>query len=65
MISGSQRKALVVRDKGCRFPGCDRPADWTDAHHMQHWADGGKTVIENLVLYVVVTTERFMKKVGG
>ena len=49
-ISGSQRKALVVRDKGCRFPGCDRPVDWTDAHHMQHWADGGKTVIENLVL---------------
>jgi hypothetical protein len=50
IISGSQRKALVVRDRGCRFPGCDRPADWTDAHHMQHWADGGKTVIENLVL---------------
>ena len=50
VISGSQRKALVVRDKGCRFPGCDRPADWTDAHHLKHWADGGKTVIENLVL---------------
>ena len=49
-ISGSQRKALVVRDKGCRFPGCDRPADWTDAHHMHHWADGGKHVMENLVL---------------
>jgi hypothetical protein len=50
IISGSQRKALVVRDRGCRFPGCDRPPDWTDAHHMKHWADGGKTVIENLVL---------------
>jgi len=49
-ISGSQRKALVVRDKGCRFPGCDRPADWTDAHHLKHWADGGKTVMDNLVL---------------
>ena len=49
-ISGSQRKALVVRDKGCRFPGCDRPPDWTDAHHLQHWADGGKTVMDNLVL---------------
>ena len=49
-ISGSQRKALVVRDKGCRFPGCDRPPDWTDAHHLQHWADGGKHVMENLVL---------------
>ncbi|HEY8796898.1 MAG TPA: DUF222 domain-containing protein, partial [Candidatus Dormibacteraeota bacterium] len=49
-ISGSQRKALVVRDKGCRFPGCDRPPDWTDAHHLQHWADGGKHVMDNLVL---------------
>jgi Domain of unknown function (DUF222)/HNH endonuclease len=49
-ISGSQRRALVVRDKGCRFPGCDRPPDWTDAHHLQHWADGGKHVMENLVL---------------
>jgi Domain of unknown function (DUF222)/HNH endonuclease len=50
VISGSQRKALVVRDKGCRFPGCDRPADWTDAHHLKHWADGGETVMDNLVL---------------
>jgi hypothetical protein len=50
VISGSQRKALVVRDKGCRFPGCDRPVDWTDAHHLKHWADGGKTVMDNLVL---------------
>src|ERR1700693_146068 len=49
-ISGSQRRALVMRDKGCRFPGCDRPPDWTDAHHLQHWADGGKHVMENLVL---------------
>jgi hypothetical protein len=49
-ISGSQRKALVVRDKGCRFPACDRPPDWTDAHHLKHWADGGKHVMDNLVL---------------
>jgi hypothetical protein len=49
-ISGSQRKALVVRDKGCRFPGCDRPPAWTDAHHLKHWADGGQTVMDNLVL---------------
>jgi hypothetical protein len=50
LVSGSQRKALVVRDKGCRFPGCDRPVAWTDAHHMKHWADGGDTVLKNLVL---------------
>jgi HNH endonuclease/Domain of unknown function (DUF222) len=50
VISGSKRKALVVRDRGCRIPGCDRPPDWTDAHHIQHWADGGDDRIENLVL---------------
>ncbi|HEY8634533.1 MAG TPA: DUF222 domain-containing protein [Candidatus Dormibacteraeota bacterium] len=49
-ISGSQRKALVARDRGCRFRGCDRPPGWTDAHHIQHWADGGKHVMKNLVL---------------
>jgi uncharacterized protein DUF222/HNH endonuclease len=49
-ISGSQRKALVARDRGCRFPGCQRPPDWTDAHHIRHWADGGKHVMQNLVL---------------
>jgi hypothetical protein len=49
-ISGSQRTALVVRDRGCRFPGCDRPPGWTDAHHIHHWADGGKHQMDNLVL---------------
>jgi len=41
---------LVVRDGGCRFPGCDRPPWWTDAHHLLHWADGGPTDLANLVL---------------
>jgi hypothetical protein len=49
-ISGSQRKALAVRDRGCRFPGCDRPPGWTDAHHIHHWADGGNHQMPNLVL---------------
>jgi hypothetical protein len=43
------RTALALRDKGCRFPGCDRPPEWTDGHHIVHWADGGPTEIENLV----------------
>lgn len=44
------RTALVVRDRGCVWPGCDRPPQWTDAHHVQHWADGGPTSLDNLVL---------------
>jgi Domain of unknown function (DUF222)/HNH endonuclease len=44
------RTALVVRDGGCAFPGCDRPSPWTDAHHLQHWIDGGRTSVDNLVL---------------
>jgi hypothetical protein len=49
--SPEQRLALVARDgPGCAFPGCDRPYGWTDAHHIQHWADGGTTDLANLVL---------------
>lgn len=45
------RKALWARDRGCRFPGCRAPAQWTDAHHVRvPWARGGRTEIDNLVL---------------
>ncbi len=50
VLPGATRRALVARDKGCRFPGCDRPPAWTDAHHVKHWADGGPTTLDNLVL---------------
>ena len=49
-VPSALRRALVVRDGGCRFPGCDRPPEWTDAHHLQHWANGGETKLSNLVL---------------
>jgi hypothetical protein len=44
------RKALHVRDHGCRFPGCGAPAPWTDAHHLVPWARGGGTDVGNLLL---------------
>ncbi len=50
VVSAAQRRALVVRDRGCRFPGCDRPPNWCDAHHLRHWAQGGPTDLGNLVL---------------
>ncbi|MGC4815804.1 DUF222 domain-containing protein, partial [Micromonospora sp. DT228] len=40
LITGPLRRALVLRDRGCAFPGCDRPPRWCDAHHIHHWADG-------------------------
>ncbi|MEX2101462.1 MAG: DUF222 domain-containing protein [Actinomycetota bacterium] len=50
IVPASMRRALVVRDRHCRFPGCDRPHRWSDAHHVVHWADGGPTAVGNLVL---------------
>jgi len=49
-ISGPQRKALKVRDKGCVWPGCDRPATWTEGHHLVHWIHNGPGDLSNLVL---------------
>lgn len=48
--SAAQRRALVLRDGGCGFPGCDRPASWCQAHHIVHWTAGGGTDLSNLVL---------------
>ncbi|MCU0282251.1 MAG: HNH endonuclease [Acidimicrobiia bacterium] len=49
-IPGALRRALDLRDKHCTHPGCDIPARWCDAHHILHWADGGKTTLANLRL---------------
>jgi len=43
LFTGPIRRALVLRDRGCAFPSCDRPARWCDGHHIRHWADGGTT----------------------
>lgn len=46
----AQRRALLARDRGCAIPGCDRPPEQCDAHHIQFWEDFGDTDIDNLVL---------------
>ncbi|MFC7528318.1 DUF222 domain-containing protein [Actinoplanes sp. GCM10030250] len=50
LVTGTLRRALNARDRGCTFPGCDRPDRWCDAHHVVSWADGGRTDLSNVVL---------------
>ncbi|MEV0271577.1 DUF222 domain-containing protein [Hamadaea sp. NPDC050747] len=50
LIDGPLRRALVLRDRGCAFPGCDRPPQWCHGHHLKAWADGGNTCLANSVL---------------
>lgn len=50
LVTSSLWTALVCRDRHCAFPGCTRPPVMCQAHHIQHWADGGKTSLDNLVL---------------
>ncbi len=50
VVSGPTRTALNARDGSCRWPGCDRPASWSAAHHVVHWIHGGGTDLPNLIL---------------
>jgi Domain of unknown function (DUF222)/HNH endonuclease len=50
LVSPAIRRALNIRDGGCRFPGCDRPATWCDAHHLISWIHGGQTSLTNMIL---------------
>jgi hypothetical protein len=49
-IPSAIRRALDHRDKGCVHNGCNAPASWCDAHHIIHWADLGRTELDNLQL---------------
>jgi hypothetical protein len=42
--------ALVIRDQHCRFPDCDRPPEWAEAHHVRWFTDHGPTSLDNLAL---------------
>ena len=50
VVPPAMRRAVIIRDRHCRFPSCDRPHTWCDAHHVVHWADGGPTAVPNLML---------------
>jgi hypothetical protein len=50
LFTAKQRDALAARDGGCRFPDCDRPASWCEAHHRIPWKQGGPTDIDDGIL---------------
>jgi hypothetical protein len=50
LVTPALWQALVVRDRHCAFPGCSRPPVMGHAHHIVHWAEGGRTSLDNLVL---------------
>jgi hypothetical protein len=45
-----QRMVLYARDRGCTRPGCDTPGYWSEVHHVDSWARGGPTDVDNLTL---------------
>ena len=49
VVSPSLKRALLGRDKCCRYPGCTHDK-WLDGHHVVHWADGGETSLENMLM---------------
>jgi hypothetical protein len=68
LFTRPQVRHLWLRDKHCTFPGCSKPAAWTDAHHLVHWAHGGPTDIWNAALlcrahHSVVHTHRYAGRV--
>jgi hypothetical protein len=67
-FTDAQTKRLWLRDGGCTYPGCDAPPQWTDGHHLVHWADLGPSDLSNAALlcdrhHTVVHTRRYTGRV--
>ncbi|MCL3861634.1 HNH endonuclease signature motif containing protein [Actinotalea sp. K2] len=48
--SGQLRRAVVARDRTCRYPGCSAPPSRGEVHHVKHWIHGGPTSVANGIL---------------
>ena len=70
LFTPGQVKRLWLRDGGCTYPGCSMPPQWTDAHHLVHWTDGGPTDLANAALlcerhHTTVHTRRLAGRVDS
>lgn len=70
LVTPAIRKALALRDLGCAFPGCDKPDEQCEAHHITPWWREGRTALDNLVLlcghhHALVEPERFFPVESG
>src|SRR3990172_8252235 len=50
LVTPALRAAVCAMDLKCVFLTCDRFSNWCDVHHLTHWANGGETSIDNLIL---------------
>ncbi len=62
VANGTQTMALAARDGGCSFPGCDRPPEWCERHHILAWIDGGMTDLDNLTLLCAYHHHNFAQR---
>ncbi len=70
LFTRAQRRLLWQRDRGCTYPGCTAPPSWARAHHVRHWADGGRSEPLNAALlcqrhHTVVHRRRLWAVVGA
>lgn len=62
IASRAQTLALIARDGGCSFPGCDVAPQWCERHHVIAWADGGPTDLDNLTLVCAFHHHQFARR---
>ena len=57
-----QTIALIARDGGCSFPGCDHPPEWCERHHIVPWLENGATEFSNLTLLCSYHHHNFLNR---
>jgi hypothetical protein len=58
IVPAPMRRAVILRDGGCAFPGCGRPPRWCQAHHIWHWSTDGPTALDWGVAKILDSSSR-------